>query len=685
MSIHVYQNTSNNFTAGKISRFMDNWKLITSDTKILEVVNGYSIEFESKPFQNTVPKPIKFNENDTAIIDAEISDLLAKKIIERVTIFDEDEFISNIFVRPKKNGKFRVIINLKHLNEFIEYNHFKMETFSAAIALVTKDCYFGSIDLQDAYYSCSITENDRKYLRFYWQGNKYQYTSLAMGLASAPRIFTKLLKPAFSALRKRGHANVAYIDDSLLISKSERECAENILETAELLDNLGLTINKEKSVFTPSKTIQFLGFIINSELMSVTLTEDRANSIKEKCKEILNLHKVTIRELAQLIGKLVSTEPAIRYAPLFYKSLEIEKDKHLKTNAGNFEAKVCISAESKETINWWIDNINRFPRFINMDNPSLLIKTDSSLAGWGAYNETTGECYQGIWSEEEKTNHINYLELKAGQIALTKFCKNVNDCHVKLYMDNTVAVTYISKMGGKIESLNNLTFSIWKFCMNRNIWLSSNHIAGVENTEADYLSRHKNDDLEWMLDRQIFVKIREIYGKFDVDLFASKNNFQFKPYVSYTPDKNASAVDALSINWSDIMCYIFCPFSLIATVLQKIATDKAEAIIIAPIWPTQHWFPWLLQMICMDSYLLPSDQHLLTMPGKPQVRHPLGKMRLGSFRVSGNSSRVEAYHRTLKTFCYLPGESPLKNNIGRISKNGCHFVTKDKLIFLKQM
>ena len=122
---------------------MDNVKLITSDTKILEVINGYSIEFESKPFQNTVLKPIEFNENDTAIIDAEISDLLAKKTIERVTIFDEDEFISNIFVRPKKNGKFRVIINLKHLNEFIEYNHFKMETFSAAIALVTKDCYFG--------------------------------------------------------------------------------------------------------------------------------------------------------------------------------------------------------------------------------------------------------------------------------------------------------------------------------------------------------------------------------------------------------------------------------------------------------------------------------------------------------------------------------------------------------------
>lgn len=72
-------------------------------------------------------------------------------------------------------------------------------------------------------------------------------------------------------------------------------------------------------------------------------------------------------------------------------------------------------------------------------------------------------------------------------------------------MDNTVAVSYIlKKRGGGIESLNDLTIAIWKFCMTRNIWLSANHIAGVENIEADYLSRHKNDDLEWMLNRKIF-------------------------------------------------------------------------------------------------------------------------------------------------------------------------------------
>lgn len=68
-----------------------------------------------------------------------------------------------------------------------------------------------SIDLQDAYYSCKVNVNDRKF--FLELAKKYQYTCLAMGLASAPRIFTKLMKPAFLTFRKHGFSNIAYIDD----------------------------------------------------------------------------------------------------------------------------------------------------------------------------------------------------------------------------------------------------------------------------------------------------------------------------------------------------------------------------------------------------------------------------------------------------------------------------------------
>lgn len=71
------------------------------------------------------------------VVDKEISDLVEKNIIEPVTENGEGKFISNIFIRPKKSGKFRVILKLKQLNECVEYCHFKMDTLSAAVGLVS--------------------------------------------------------------------------------------------------------------------------------------------------------------------------------------------------------------------------------------------------------------------------------------------------------------------------------------------------------------------------------------------------------------------------------------------------------------------------------------------------------------------------------------------------------------------
>lgn len=105
---------------------------------------------------------------------------------------DEDDFMSNIFIRPKKNRKQRDIKSSYKFN-------------------ISKDCNMASIDLQDAYYSCKVNVNDRKF--FLELAKKYQYTCLAMGLASAPRIFTKLMKPAFLTFRKQGFSKIAYIDD----------------------------------------------------------------------------------------------------------------------------------------------------------------------------------------------------------------------------------------------------------------------------------------------------------------------------------------------------------------------------------------------------------------------------------------------------------------------------------------
>lgn len=78
--------------------------------------------------------------------------------------------------------------------------------------------------------------------------------------------------------------------------------------------------------------------------------------------------------------------------------------------------------------------------------PDFVLETDASNLGWGAacMNQETG----GVWNSKEKKEHINYLEMRAGQFALQSFRSMFLRNSVLLKMDNITAVTYINKLGG---------------------------------------------------------------------------------------------------------------------------------------------------------------------------------------------------------------------------------------------
>ena len=97
-----------------------------------------------------------------------------------------------------------MILNLKSLNTFVAYHHFKMYTFLTAIKLIRPGCFMASIDLKDAYYSIPVAKGDRKYLMFEWQGSYYQFIFLPNGLSCAPRLFTKILKPVYGSFENAG-------------------------------------------------------------------------------------------------------------------------------------------------------------------------------------------------------------------------------------------------------------------------------------------------------------------------------------------------------------------------------------------------------------------------------------------------------------------------------------------------
>ena len=175
-----------------------------------------------------------------------------REIIEKAT-HSNGEYISNIFIRPKKDGSYWLILNLQQLNESVEYHHFKMGNLRNAITLMTPNCFMASIDLKDAYYSVSVNKNHRKYLRFIWKHQLFQFICLPNGLSCAPRIFTKILKPIYVTLRSQGFENVGYIDDSYLQGGTFSDCNTNVAVTTKLFTDLGFILNHEKSISEPKQ------------------------------------------------------------------------------------------------------------------------------------------------------------------------------------------------------------------------------------------------------------------------------------------------------------------------------------------------------------------------------------------------------------------------------------------------
>jgi len=91
-----------------------------------------------------------------------------------------------------------------------------MEGISMLKDLLLRNDSMTSIDLKDASLSVAVEAEPRKYLHFAWADQMYEFQCLPFGLSSAPRVFTKLLKPVVGLLRHQGIRLVIFLDDILL-------------------------------------------------------------------------------------------------------------------------------------------------------------------------------------------------------------------------------------------------------------------------------------------------------------------------------------------------------------------------------------------------------------------------------------------------------------------------------------
>lgn len=139
---------------------------------------------------------------------------------------------------------------------------------------------------------------------------------MCFGLANAPSIFQRISRSIARMTQVRGFKIISYLDDFLLMGYTEEECTNAQQILIELLTRLGFLVNWAK-VVVPTKRVQFLGLLIDSELQQIVLPEDKLTQLENMANHFMSKKKITKRQLQVLAGHMDFAANAIYGARTF--------------------------------------------------------------------------------------------------------------------------------------------------------------------------------------------------------------------------------------------------------------------------------------------------------------------------------------------------------------------------------
>ena len=186
------ENLENIQPAGRYQYFLKNWGKLTNNPLILELVKGYQIPFLSEPSQTAPPSSISMSQEETAIVDQEIQEMLKKDTIKLVQP-NTKKSISKFNIYGSKKG---LQTSPCDKPKEIEQRHSLYPSQNGGLFLLKKALlkrdYMCKIDLKDAYFSVPLNPESQKFVSFKWKDLIYQFLCLCFVLGPAPRIFFKV-------------------------------------------------------------------------------------------------------------------------------------------------------------------------------------------------------------------------------------------------------------------------------------------------------------------------------------------------------------------------------------------------------------------------------------------------------------------------------------------------------------
>jgi hypothetical protein len=486
-------------------------------------------------------------------------------------------------------GKFRLICNARYLNLFLENLPFKYQKLRDILAFTEEGSYMATWDLKSGSFHVPIHPRYRKYFAFRVGNLTFAFNVLCFGFSQAYFVFTKVMQEPAIELRRRGIPLSDYIDDAFTAARTYVRCLRQSTVSAQFFSALGAYFGLPKCQFDPVRLLRWLGFMGDSRKQVFSLSEGKANKLKEALSEAIAKPSTSPRKLAAFAGKIIAASPAAIPAALYSKAFfaAIQGKQSWDT--------IFPTPDSvKETATFWLENLDRFNGRKWWPKPTTVtITSDASGVGFGGQIQLSKRQpvqFSGTFSETQAATSSTEREVTgyaAGlATAVQHFPKEQTEASVLILGDNQGGVSTLNNMRSSVPLICSVLKEVVELCSIFRLDLTARWIPRTELQEADDLSREP-DRADWGIQADLLTRITQHFGvRIALDLFASGVNHVCDKFVAqyYTP--GCIAVHAFKLDWSELVgneqegiTWIFPPMGRYSLILSLLARFRIDALV----------------------------------------------------------------------------------------------------------
>ena len=511
------------------------------------------------------------------------------------------------------------------INLLLEEQPVKLAHFHRALEITKQNDFQIKYDLKSAFHHIKIHQAQIDLLGAAFTNEKgekiyLRFLYLPFGLSTAVHVITKLFKPINAYLHFKGIRHTIYIDDGRGLAETEEKAEKYRQFIYLILQKAGWTLENQKSdqQGQASRIKEYLGFIIDTEQMTVRLSQDKQQALERHLKDTISngSHgKIKARMLAQCLGKMVSAEPALGPMPIMaaragYAQLE-------ESTVNSWDTVLTLNEDTLAALQFFLENFRQFDNtpFRTENNsvsvisiigqPSKFIKStfiknytrfeneeiwasDASGFATCAYSVEGQKMYfRGKLTKEEQKLSSGHRELLAVRHTLETFKQEDPQriLHIFWLTDSENLTRFLTK-GSSKKHIQRDIFRVMTICQRSGIRITPIHLLRDDPRIQIADQGSKNTDTDnWGVDIQTFKQFDSLHH-FTIDLFASNLNAKCQKFFSNFYCPNTSGVEAFVHDWDGETAWTCPPISLIIPTIRKIKRSKLKGILFVPEWPT---------------------------------------------------------------------------------------------------